>query len=41
VQRDIKEVPYKIVQHSNGDAWVEAQGQKCKCRYSKRWAASL
>ncbi|KAF2403424.1 heat shock protein 70 [Trichodelitschia bisporula] len=28
VQRDIKEVPYKIVQHSNGDAWVEAQGQK-------------
>jgi molecular chaperone DnaK len=30
VQRDIKEVPYKIVQHSNGDAWVEAQGKKCK-----------
>jgi len=28
VQRDIKEVPYKIVQHTNGDAWVEAQGQK-------------
>ncbi|KAF2113288.1 mitochondrial heat shock protein-like protein [Lophiotrema nucula] len=28
VQRDIKEVPYKIVQHSNGDAWLEAQGQK-------------
>ncbi|KAI3332518.1 hsp70-like protein [Ustulina deusta] len=28
VQRDIKEVPYKIVQHSNGDAWVEARGQK-------------
>lgn len=27
-QRDIKEVPYKIVQHTNGDAWVEAQGQK-------------
>lgn len=27
-QRDIKEVPYKIVQHSNGDAWVEARGQK-------------
>jgi len=21
-------VPYKIVQHSNGDAWLEAQGQK-------------
>jgi molecular chaperone DnaK len=29
VQRDIQQVPYKIVQHSNGDAWVEAQGQKC------------
>ncbi|KAL9053301.1 MAG: hypothetical protein Q9162_004852 [Coniocarpon cinnabarinum] len=28
VQRDIKEVPYKITQHTNGDAWVEAQGQK-------------
>ncbi|KAI1432798.1 hsp70-like protein [Xylaria sp. CBS 124048] len=28
VQRDLKEVPYKIVQHSNGDAWVEARGQK-------------
>ncbi|PFH59584.1 hypothetical protein XA68_12128 [Ophiocordyceps unilateralis] len=28
VQRDIKEVPYKIVQHSNGDAWVEARSQK-------------
>jgi len=28
VQRDIKEVPYKIVQHSNGDAWVSARGQK-------------
>ena len=28
MQRDIKEVPFKIVQHSNGDAWVEAQGQK-------------
>ena len=27
-QRDIKEVPYKIVQHTNGDAWVEARGQK-------------
>jgi hypothetical protein len=26
-------VPYKIVQHSNGDAWVEAHGTKCKsCR---------
>ena len=28
VQRDIKEVPYKIVQHANGDAWVEAVGQR-------------
>jgi len=28
VQRDIKEVPYKIVSHTNGDAWVEAMGQK-------------
>lgn len=27
-QRDIKQVPYKIIQHSNGDAWVEARGQK-------------
>src|SRR6201996_1631318 len=28
VQRDIKEVPYKIVQHKNGDAWLEARGEK-------------
>lgn len=28
VQRDIQQVPYKIVQHTNGDAWVEAQGVK-------------
>lgn len=28
VQRDIKEVPYKIVPHSNGDAWLEAHGEK-------------
>ncbi|CAK7270704.1 Hsp70 ATPase ssc1 [Sporothrix epigloea] len=27
VQRDLKEVPYKIVQHSNGDAWVAARGK--------------
>lgn len=26
VQRDIKEVPYQIVQHTNGDAWVAARG---------------
>ncbi|KAH3663985.1 hypothetical protein OGAPHI_004699 [Ogataea philodendri] len=28
VQRDLKQVPYKIVKHSNGDAWVEARGEK-------------
>jgi molecular chaperone DnaK len=28
VQRDIKMVPYKIVKADNGDAWVEAQGEK-------------
>ncbi|KAG7131848.1 Heat shock 70 kDa protein like [Verticillium longisporum] len=28
VQKDIKEVPYKIVQHTNGDAWVSARDQK-------------
>ncbi|BFZ62989.1 Hsp70 ATPase ssc1 [Saitoella coloradoensis] len=28
VQKDINEVPYKIVKHTNGDAWVEARGQK-------------
>ena len=28
VQRDIGQVPYKIVQHTNGDAWVEARGNK-------------
>ncbi|KAG0639537.1 heat shock 70 kDa protein, mitochondrial precursor [Tuber brumale] len=28
VQKDISQVPFKIVQHSNGDAWVEARGQK-------------
>lgn len=27
VQRDIKQVPFKIVRHSNGDAWVKARGQ--------------
>lgn len=27
-QKDIQQVPYKIVQHTNGDAWLEAQGQK-------------
>ncbi|QPG75523.1 Hsp70 ATPase ssc1 [Brettanomyces nanus] len=28
VQRDIKQVPFKIVKHSNGDAWVEARGKQ-------------
>ena len=28
VQKDIKLVPYKIVKHSNGDAWVEVRGKK-------------
>ncbi|MCJ1235214.1 70-kilodalton heat shock protein [Varicellaria rhodocarpa] len=28
VQRDMKEVPYKIVQHTNGDAWVLSRDQK-------------
>jgi molecular chaperone DnaK len=28
VQKDIAQVPFKIVQHTNGDAWVEARGQK-------------
>lgn len=28
VQKDIKQVPYKIVKHTNGDAWLEARGEK-------------
>ncbi|WP_333704348.1 Hsp70 family protein, partial [Vibrio hepatarius] len=28
VQRDIEIMPYKIVKADNGDAWVEAKGQK-------------
>ncbi|PCJ87397.1 MAG: molecular chaperone DnaK [Thiotrichaceae bacterium] len=28
VQRDIKLVPYKIIKADNGDAWVEAKGNK-------------
>src|SRR6476659_8225991 len=28
VQKDIKLVPYKIVKHENGDAWVEVRGKK-------------
>ena len=28
VQKDLHNVPFKIVKHSNGDAWLEARGQK-------------
>ena len=28
VQKDIKMVPYKIVEAENGDAWVEVHGKK-------------
>ena len=28
VQRDIKQMPYKIIKADNGDAWVEAAGKK-------------
>ncbi len=28
IQRDLKIMPYKIVKADNGDAWVEAKGQK-------------
>ena len=28
VQRDINQVPYKIVKHGNGDAWLEARGEQ-------------
>ncbi|KAI9639385.1 heat shock protein [Dioszegia hungarica] len=28
VQKDLSNVPFKIVAHTNGDAWVEARGQK-------------
>ena len=28
VQKDIKMVPYKIVEADNGDAWVQAKGEK-------------
>ncbi|KAL7008426.1 Hsp70 ATPase ssc1 [Cystobasidiomycetes sp. EMM_F5] len=27
VQKDIHNVPYKIINHSNGDAWLEARGK--------------
>jgi len=28
VQKDIKMVPYKIIEAGNGDAWVEVKGEK-------------
>ncbi len=28
VQRDVKELPYKIVEHDNGDVWIEARNNK-------------
>ncbi|CCE89026.1 Piso0_001824 [Millerozyma farinosa CBS 7064] len=28
VQRDLNQVPYKIVKHNNGDAWIEARGER-------------
>ncbi len=28
VQKDIDLMPYKIVQNSNGDAWIEVRGKK-------------
>jgi len=28
VQQDIGHVPYKIIGHSNGDAWLESRGKK-------------
>ena len=27
VQKDAKNLPYKIVRHVNGDAWVQARGK--------------
>ena len=27
VQRDLNQVPYKIVKHTNGDAWIEVRGE--------------
>ncbi len=34
VQRDIEIMPFKIVKVDNGDAWVEAKGQKNGCSSS-------
>ena len=31
VQKDIKMVPYKIIEAENGDAWVEVHGRKMAC----------
>jgi molecular chaperone DnaK len=27
-QKDLKQLPYKVVRASNGDAWIEAKGMK-------------
>ena len=27
VQKDIKQLPYKVIRHSNGDAWISVKGQ--------------
>ena len=27
-QKDLKQLPYKVVRAGNGDAWVEARGQQ-------------
>ena len=27
-QKDIKHVPFKVIKANNGDAWLEAKGQK-------------
>ena len=27
-QKDLKQLPYKVVRAGNGDAWVEAKGQQ-------------
>ena len=27
-QKDLKHLPYKVVKAGNGDAWVEARGEK-------------
>ena len=36
VQKDIESVPYKIVAHDNGDAWVALADGKMRRRKSRR-----